>query len=68
MDKAEVESIVRAMKFRARAADGTAYAAVADLERWFGAVDEHRKDDDKHSAADGGYTDADAVKAVKDAL
>lgn len=68
MDQAEVEKIVRAMKFRARDTDGTGYAAVADLERWFGAFDEHRKDGDQHSAGGTGYTDADAVKAVKDKL
>ena len=52
MDQAEVERIVRGMRFRARAKDGTGYEAVADLERWFGALDEHRKDGDKHSAGE----------------
>ncbi len=52
MDKAEVEAIVRAMKFRARASDGTALTDPHLLERWLGSYHEHRQDSDKHSAGE----------------
>ncbi len=52
MDKAEVEAIVRAMEFRARAPDGTALTDPHPLERWIGSYHEHRQDGDKHSAGE----------------
>ena len=41
------------MRFRAESRDGKALAAVTTLKRWFGVVDEHRKDKGKHSAGEG---------------
>lgn len=52
MDEAEVRRIVKKMLFRARAKDGAGYRATGNLERWFGAFDEHRKDKGQHSAGE----------------
>ncbi len=48
------------MRFRAESRTGVALAAVTTLKRWFGVVDEHRKDGSKHGAGGGGITEAKA--------
>ena len=68
MTPQEVRDIVRAMEFRREDDAGTTHQPKNTLARWLWELDEHRKDDAKHSAGSDDYTDADAVKAVKDAL
>ena len=65
MDKAEVERIVRAMQFRARP-KGEKATGEHSLEEWLGSYHKHRYDAAKHGG--GGYSDAQAVKAVRDKL
>lgn len=56
MTPQEVRDIVRAMRFHALDSDGKPYSAVATIGRWFGVVNEHRKDRAKH--ASGGISEA----------
>ena len=48
MTPQEVRDIVREMRFHALDKDGVALKPVTTIGRWFGILDEHRKDGDKH--------------------
>ncbi|KKN25702.1 hypothetical protein LCGC14_0882140 [marine sediment metagenome] len=65
MTPQEVRDIVRAMKFHSEDRDGNQQESVTTISKWFGVLKEHQKDEGKHG---GGYTNAQAVKAVKDKL
>ena len=68
MNAGELQPLIGKMRFNAADKNGQPTPAVATLVRWFGAFDDHRKDVVDHSPGEAGYTDAKAVKAVKDKL
>jgi murein DD-endopeptidase MepM/ murein hydrolase activator NlpD len=56
MDAQEVRDIVRAMKFHSEDREGNQEESVTTLSKWFGVLNEHRKDGAEHDS--GGISEA----------
>ncbi len=64
MTPQEVRDIVRAMKFHSEDREGNLEESVTTLSRWFGVLNEHRKDKGKHDSGSGAIVSEEKARSI----